>query len=658
MKPIYKTKREARRILRPVYWQALLLCLGAYAVYGYLPPIDGVPFTVYNALQMIVFPDSPIFRLLILMIPLHIFIVGPLSVGKARYFLRGVDGEWKLRHLFSPFLSLDYFRIVFVMGLRLFWIILAVSIGIVIFFLSSGSARWFFFVAIFLYTGLYLFYRQRLTAYILADNPKLKFKETWYENYDLLPGRMAIFSNVLFIDISFAGWYIVGGLSFFGVGQFFFMPYHEMTLATRFRELSPLPDTSDETEPEDNGEHFDTPSPSFGLKSSATVLLVAVLSVALLAGLLPITATAVDAESEFIVTTEQELRYAVEQNLSPIRIDTTIELIEGEIMLEDGQDIVLRGTGTIIVANVTQPWSRSMASTRHFNIRDGRLTLQDEVRLTSTPYLEYVGGVLLDSNWNTHSHFIMEGGRIEYNNSVYGGGVYVRRGYFQMHGGVIHGNTARMGGGVHLGSISSVAEGFSLMTGGIISGNIATDSGGGVHASTSGHFVMRGGQITRNSARRFGGGVSIWWFPSSFSMESGEISYNHVDGLGGAIGLVLGSYIKHTDYERINIGHEALFRGNTADGEMQRRSPGHFGFHAGLEEFPHIRWSGNNSRPGMHLINNYDIAFHGRPRPSGWQVQLSVLGGILIMKGIAFVIFFKDEKKAKLQEGGALCNER
>ncbi|MCL2368702.1 MAG: DUF975 family protein, partial [Oscillospiraceae bacterium] len=467
LEPTIVVKRKARRALRPAYWSAFLVCLMAFVLYGYVPDIGGgLPFTLYNALQRFVFIDPPLLHMLYIFIPLHIFLVGPLTVGRMCYFLNGIDGEWQLRHLFSPFRSRAYFNIVFVMGLRLLLLSIAPLIALATLLLGNIWASIFLGIP-FGVIGLIAYYHQRLTPYLLAENPKMRFGVTMQQNKALISYDMKR-PGLFAIDFSFYTWYIVGAL-FFGVGQFFFMPYHDATMAARYRELCLPRDGTGQVEV----------SPAqwkptyYGERYSLTLCLVLVFT--LLLGLFPITTANAHAETEFIVTTEWELREAVEQNQSPIRVDSTIRLTEGTIYIEEGQDIVLRGTGALVMTI-----SGRSEAIRHFSIRSGRLTLQEELSLRSDAQLEYAGGVESRGTSARSGYFIMEGGRIEYNHGVAGGGVAIHvGGVFQMHGGVIRENhTTLNGGGVFLFCFPGRSR--FLMTGGEISGNTAETSGGGV----------------------------------------------------------------------------------------------------------------------------------------------------------------------------------
>ena len=653
MKTSFAIKREARQSLWPAYWPAFLICLVSFVLYGYVPNEGrGVPFTLYNLLERFLLHTSPLLyalQLFGILFLLYVFLINPLTVGRVRYFLRGIDGEWKFCYLVSPFLSRDYFRIVLMMGVRMLRIGIAPMSGLIIIFLAPLWVR----ISVggpLVIIGIVVYYCHRLTPYLLAENPKLKFAVIKDMNAQISGERK--FYGLFAIDFSFITWYIVGAL-FFGAGQFFFLPYHEATMAARYRELFGLTPNQAWLKQQIDPGDFNEPPPDrkpsdYSMRYSLIISLAIALTIIL--GMLPVTTASAFTEMEYVVTTEQELREAVEQNRSPIRVDTTIVITEGTIVIVEGQDIVLRGTGTLIMAH--DDWRRA---TRHFSIFGGRLTLQEELSLISDVHIEYGGGVLVSHG---AGYFIMDGGRIEYNRTRDGGGgVEVNNGTFRMHGGVIRRNHAgRDGGGVFLWSTTGRITRF-FMTGGEISENTANSFGGGVSVVENSHFAMTGGQITGNHAERDGGGVALS-FTSTFSMTDGEISYNHAGGFGGAMGMSgLG---QRWGYENISIDPTARFHGNTADGQGRGgnapRPHGSFGLHAGLEVYPQIHWDGDNSRPGTHLINNYDIAYIGGRRPAEWQIHLVLAGFILGVKGFAMLLFLRREKKVKSQEEGALCD--
>jgi len=385
-----------------------------------------------------------------------------------------------------------------------------------------------------------------------------------------------------------------------------------------------------------------------------------------------------------VVRTEEEFREAI-FGWEPIIV------IDGDIYFSGGgfsvaHNLTLRGAGTITVPNLH----------RHFVVgRFGILTLDGDITLAAMPDQWGTGGVRIDGGiFNMHrgtidgndtsnsgvevwrySIFNMHGGKITGNrgsrngggvdvfSSIFnmyggeisgngfmdnslglqGGGVNLSSSTFNMHGGSVNNNTAGTGGGIQAnfstvniygGEIrDNVAQaGGGIETresrvnihGGKITGNRATQwSGGGISlGGTSGmnHLIMHGGTIAGNSANR-GGGVSISAI-GLMVIHGGTISDNTATATGGAI--------SYHCFDSIIIGPNAVFYGNTADRGRN------LGIAAGREMLPHIMWSGENSRPGTHLVNNYDIGYEGSWLPSLWQIHLGIAVAVVVFNGILF----------------------
>ena len=178
------------------------------------------------------------------------------------------------------------------------------------------------------------------------------------------------------------------------------------------------------------------------------------------------------------------------------------------------------------------------ADRRHFEVRNGTLTLGDGITLTRdsiyssrnpTLYTTSGGGVKVSGGT-----FNMIGGKIS-NNDVYGfgGGVEIVYGTFNMTGGEISGNTAWYGLNTGYGGGVYVNYGTFNMTGGVISGNSAKGDGGGVNVQNNATFSMTGGEISGNTAdNACGGGVYVY-SSSTFTMNGGKISGNSATGSGG-----------------------------------------------------------------------------------------------------------------------------
>jgi len=217
----------------------------------------------------------------------------------------------------------------------------------------------------------------------------------------------------------------------------------------------------------------------------------------------------------------------------------------------------------------------------------------------------YGGGVYNDGDINTLSHdnvpvvFNMNGGKITGNKATDGGGVtnyyWVE---FYVNGGEISGNTAeRSGGGFYNWYIVT----FDV-NGGKISGNTAKISGGGVSNMNTVEFHMKNGEISGNTTEDKGGGVynhySTGYYINSFLMEGGKISGNTAESGGGI-------YIDPNQYNLITTTANAKFSDNKAAAAYE------YGLNkkGALGDYPNIDWSGDNSIPATHLLNNYDINY-------------------------------------------------
>lgn len=137
-----------------------------------------------------------------------------LQVGQSRFFLRGFDGDVQVKHAFSPFNSDEYVPIVKTQFLK----------GVYIFF-------WYL---AFLVPGIIKTYEYRFVPYILAENSSLPTREVLELSRKMTHGHKM---NIFILDLSFWGWYLLGGL-FFGIGNFFVNPYAEATNARLYTILS------------------------------------------------------------------------------------------------------------------------------------------------------------------------------------------------------------------------------------------------------------------------------------------------------------------------------------------------------------------------------------------------------------------------------------
>ena len=184
-------------------------------------------------------------------------------------------------------------------------------------------------------------------------------------------------------------------------------------------------------------------------------------------------------------------------------------------------------------------------------LRMGSDTLLADNENTATAAGARGGGVRVE----TGGSFVMEGGAITGNFSLWGGGVKVETGgSFTMKGGTIAGNNVTTnGGGVRVGADAE----FVLMDG-TIRDNTANVGGGVFNVGT---VIMHGGRILENRAVGIlgsparGGGVAVW-SDAVFDMLGGEIAGNFSPNLAGGV-INAGTFTMHGGRIRANTAAQA-----------------------------------------------------------------------------------------------------
>ena len=322
--------------------------------------------------------------------------------------------------------------------------------------------------------------------------------------------------------------------------------------------------------------------------------------------------------------------------------------IDGELNLKDG--LITNNTGGLIlngsVGNmyggvIKENGSNGVRLSGRgsiFNFHDGLIT-----RNTAGSG----GGVYLGHSLTFANVFNMYGGVISYNEAqVSGGGVYIHLSQMNLFGGEIVNNTTAIESSHHFwfsGGGIEVNSGWLIMHDGLIKGN-ASYRGGGVSTQGLGprtlgsRVAIRGGQILENRAY-YGGGIYLLTF-SSLAIGGVEIRGNVAYRSGGGL---YGSRNRND----FTIGPDVVFSENVA------YSSHNLGLAAGRERYPHIMWDGENSLPGTHLFNNYDVSFEGRWSPAIWQIHLIIVGLVVLIMIISGVIFHK-KKEVKMATGGLL----
>ena len=239
-------KRRARGRLRVIYWPALLVCLMAIFLGDNVVSSTGfASFTLFGFLRRLT--DGSVLQLVLLAAVFQYFVAGPITVGRARYFLRLTKdaedteetNEAKISDIFFVFRTKHYWRITYSQFLAIFFVAaaFALPVSMRVFFLENSVVHTIIFLLLFI-PGIRLYYRFRLLPYILAQNPDLTPGEALSRSSSLAMGRRW---EIFKLDMSFFGWYILAPLAF-GVGVFFVIPYHEATMALYFHEPRKKPE--------------------------------------------------------------------------------------------------------------------------------------------------------------------------------------------------------------------------------------------------------------------------------------------------------------------------------------------------------------------------------------------------------------------------------
>ena len=150
----------------------------------------------------------------IIFILLSIFVGSPLEVGGRKYYIETMRGsESDFEYVTAPFKSPHYLNVVKVMFLRNVFIFL-----------------WFLALII---PGIIKLYAYSMVPYILAENPDMSYSEALMLSEDMTYTHKM---NMFILDLSFIGWYILGGI-FFGIGHIFVNPYVDATKAQLYEVL-------------------------------------------------------------------------------------------------------------------------------------------------------------------------------------------------------------------------------------------------------------------------------------------------------------------------------------------------------------------------------------------------------------------------------------
>jgi uncharacterized membrane protein len=143
-----------------------------------------------------------------------IFVGAPLEVGGRKYFLKTAAGEpSKLEHVTSVFHSGGYKNVVIAMLYK--------NIIVFLWFLA------------FIIPGIVKMYAYSMVPYILAENPHMDRTDALRLSEEMTYTHKL---DIFVLDLSFIGWYMLGGL-LFGIGTWFVNPYVDATKGQLYQVL-------------------------------------------------------------------------------------------------------------------------------------------------------------------------------------------------------------------------------------------------------------------------------------------------------------------------------------------------------------------------------------------------------------------------------------
>ncbi len=230
-------KNKAKFVLSKSYWMSFLVCLLSGAITGGMSlgyRFDRMPnrgsfssgnYTgnIRNSLNLfhdakfllLFFGIAGIVFLIALAIGLvfYFFVISPVTVGKAKFFLESRKGSCEFTNLFYSFKNGQYINIVKTMAWR---------------YLIT-----FAWTLLFIIPGIIKSYAYSMVPYILANNPHLGHDRALKLSKDMTDGYKF---KIFILQLSFIGWYLLGSICLV-VGVFFVNPYCEATMAEMYGML-------------------------------------------------------------------------------------------------------------------------------------------------------------------------------------------------------------------------------------------------------------------------------------------------------------------------------------------------------------------------------------------------------------------------------------
>ncbi|NTW72213.1 MAG: DUF975 family protein [Eubacteriaceae bacterium] len=219
-------KNRAKVVLRTTYWKSLLvsiilLIVGGGGSSAGTGSNSGYKFSHGNGnfnysqdwLFFLAVAGFAVMTVLVIATAFRIFLGYPLEVGGRKFFVEGARGDGDLNDIGFAFEKGKYSNVIKTM-----------------FFRGLYNFLWYL---LFIIPGIIKYYSYRMVPYILSENPKMNTDKAIRLSMDMTKGHKL---DMLVLDLSFIGWYIVGMLAFL-IGTVFVLPYVNATYAELYITL-------------------------------------------------------------------------------------------------------------------------------------------------------------------------------------------------------------------------------------------------------------------------------------------------------------------------------------------------------------------------------------------------------------------------------------
>ena len=211
-------KKSAKEKLKGFYWQAFLVSIILVITGGSHNRLDlsgsgsstgtangGGGFALEIALLAVL--------AVLIFVGIRIFLGYILEVGGRKYFVELRRGNSEISYLLKYFDKKYYKNIITTLLFR----------GIYI----------FLWTLLLIIPGIIKMYEYRFVPYIIAENPELDHNQVLNLSSEMTAGQKL---DILILDLSFLGWFLLGAL-FFGIGVLFVQPYYDAVNAELYQKL-------------------------------------------------------------------------------------------------------------------------------------------------------------------------------------------------------------------------------------------------------------------------------------------------------------------------------------------------------------------------------------------------------------------------------------